>query len=67
MISSACCEGSTAGNARVNVEVYWVPVVLVNEESAVSGGEETIKPGNILVKLGGEGEGSLFRALPECI
>ena len=51
----------------MDVEMYQVPVVVVNEESAVDGGEETIEPGKILAELGGEGEGSLFWALPECI
>ena len=39
----------------------------MDEESAISGGEETVEPGQILVELGGECEGSLFRALPESI
>ena len=38
MIGSACCDGSAAGHASIDVEVYWVPVILVNEESAVGGG-----------------------------
>ena len=45
VIGSACCEGSPAGHASVDVEVYSVPVILVNEESAISGGEEMTKPG----------------------
>ena len=45
MIGSASCEGSTFGHASIDVELYQVPVILVNEESAVSGGEEPIKPG----------------------
>ena len=45
VIGSACCEGSAAGYASFDVEVYWVPVILMNEESAIGGGEETIKPG----------------------
>ena len=64
MIGSARCEGSTAGHARIDVQVYWVPVILMNEEYAVGGREEMIKPGKILVELGGEGEGFLFRTLP---
>ena len=38
-------DGFTGGHASVDVQVYQVPVILVNEESAVGGGEETIKPG----------------------
>ena len=37
-----------------------VPVILVDEECAIAGGEEMIKPGQILVELEGEGEVSLF-------
>ena len=32
------------GHASINVEVYQVPVILVYDESAISGGEELIKP-----------------------
>ena len=45
MIGSASHKGSTAGHASINVELYQVPVILVNNESAVGGGEEPIKPG----------------------
>ena len=45
MIGSSHCEGSAAGHASVNVELYSVPVILVNEESAIGDGEELIKPG----------------------
>ena len=45
MLGSAHCEGSTAEHASIDVELYRVPVILVNEESAVGGGEEPIKPG----------------------
>ena len=45
MIDSACCEGSAARHASIDVEVYWVPVILVYMESAVGGGDEPIKPG----------------------
>ena len=44
VIGSACCEGSTARHATIDVEGYWVPVIVVNEESAIGGGEELIKP-----------------------
>ena len=44
VIGSACCEGSAAGHASVDVQVYQVPVILVNEENAVGGSEEIIKP-----------------------
>ena len=45
MIGSARHEGSAAGHASIDVELYRVPVILVNDESAVDGGEEPIKPG----------------------
>ena len=45
VIGSAHCEGSATGHASINVEVYQVPVILVNKENAVTGGEEPIKPG----------------------
>ena len=44
VIGSAHCEGSAARHASNGVEVYRVPVILVIEESVVSGGEEMIKP-----------------------
>ena len=43
MIGSAPCEGSAAGHASVDVQLYRMPVI--HEENAVDGGEETIKPG----------------------
>ena len=67
MIGSAHCEGSTARHASIDVQMYRVPVILVNEECAIGGGEEMIKPGKILAEFGGEGEVSFFRALPEGI
>ena len=67
MIGSAHCEGFAAGHANIDVQVYRVPVVLVDEKCAISGVEEMIKPGKILVELGGKGEGSLLWALPEGI
>ena len=67
MVGSACCDGSTAGHVGVNVQVYRVSVVLVDEECAIGCGEEMIKPGKILAELRGEGERALFRALPEGI
>ena len=67
VIGSARCEGSAARHASVNVQVYQVPVILANEESAVGCEEEPIKPGQILSELGEEGEGSLFWTLPESI
>ena len=45
MIGSSHCEGSAARHASIDVQVYRVPVMLVNEESAIGGGEKTIKPG----------------------
>ena len=44
VIGSAHCEGSAAGHASVDVQVYQLPVILVNEESAFGGGDEIIKP-----------------------
>ena len=45
MVRSARCEGSAARHAGIDVELYQVPVILVNDESAIGGGEELIKPG----------------------
>ena len=45
IIDSASHEGSAAGHASINVELYRVLVILVNDESAVGGGEEPIKQG----------------------
>ena len=45
VIRSARHEDSAAGHASIDVELYWVPVILVNDESAVGGGKEPIKPG----------------------
>ena len=67
MIGSALCDSCTAGHAGINIQGYGVPVILVDEEHAVGGGEEMVETGHILAELGGEGEGSLFRALPEGI
>ena len=45
MVRSASCEGSAAArHAGIDVEVYRVPVVLVNNESVIHGGEEPIEP-----------------------
>ena len=44
MVCSASCEGSTARHAGVDVELYRVPVILMNDASAIIGGEELIKP-----------------------
>ena len=44
-----------------------MPVILVDEEHAIGGGDEMVEPGQILAELRGDGEGSLFRALPEGI
>ena len=73
MIGSARCEGSTAVHAGINVQVYRVPVILMDEECAVGGGDETIKPGEILAELRGEGKDPcyvhclVFRVLSESI
>ena len=45
MVHSASCEGSAARHVGIDVELYWVPVILVNDESAIDGGEEPSKPG----------------------
>ena len=45
VIHFAICEGSAAGYAGIDVELYHVPVILVNDESAISGREELIKLG----------------------
>ena len=39
MIGSSCCDGSTTGHAGVDVQVYQMPVVLVDEEHAIGGGD----------------------------
>ena len=44
MVRSASCEGSTARHAGINVELYRVPVILVNDESVIHVGEEPIDP-----------------------
>ena len=44
MVCFASCEGSAARHAGVDVELYWVPVILINDESAICNGEELIKP-----------------------
>ena len=56
VVGSACCEGSAARHTSIDVEWYCVPVVLVNEEIAVGGGEEMIEPSQILAELGREGD-----------
>ena len=53
VIGSACCDGSSAGHAGVDIQVYQVPVILVDEEHAVGGGKETVEPGQILAELRG--------------
>ena len=45
VIGFAHCEGSAARHASVDVQVYWVPLILVNEENAIGGGQEMIKLG----------------------
>ena len=67
VIGSASCDGSTARHAGVDIQVNWLPVILVDEECAVGGGEEMFKPDQIFAELGGEGEVSLFQALLEGI
>ena len=45
MIRSATSEGSAARLDSIDVELYQGQVNLVNDESAIGGGEELIKPG----------------------
>ena len=45
MVCSASCECSAAKHAGINVELYRVPAILVNDENAIRVGEELIKPG----------------------
>ena len=45
VIGSAHCEASAAGHASIDVQVYRVPVILVNEECAIGVSKEMIKPG----------------------
>ena len=54
MIPSATCEGSAAGHASIDVELYWVPVTLVNDECAISGGKERSNQARSLQNSGGE-------------
>ena len=65
MIGYDSCDGSAARRAGIYVELDRVPAILMNDEGAINGGEELIKPGQVLSKLRGEGEGSFFSALPE--
>ena len=65
MICSVNYEGSAARHAGIDVKLYQVPLILVNDESAIRSGEVPIEPGQVLAKLRGEGEEALFRALPE--
>ena len=51
MIGSAYFDGSAGRHAGIDVLMYQVPVILVDEERAIGGGEETIKPGKIPVEL----------------
>ena len=60
MVGSATCEGSTARHAGIDVELDRVPAILMNDEGAIRGGGEPIKPGYVLSKLRGESEGSFF-------
>ena len=45
LMGSASHECSAARHESVDVELYWVLVILVNDESAIGGGEEPMKPG----------------------
>ena len=45
MKCSASYEGSASRHASIDVELYQMTVILVNDERAVGGGEEPIEPG----------------------
>ena len=39
MVCSASCEGSAARHSGIDVELYQVPIILMNDKSAICGGE----------------------------
>ena len=43
VVRSASCDGSAARYASIDVELYRVPVILMNDESSVGGREEPIE------------------------
>ena len=45
MVRSSSREGFAARHVGIDVELYRVPVILMNDESAICGGEKLIKPG----------------------
>ena len=45
IVCSASCEASTDRDAGINVELDQVPAIVMNDEGAIHGGEEPIKPG----------------------
>ena len=48
MVRSSSCEGSTArytASTGIDVELEWVPSILMNYEDAIHDREETVKPG----------------------
>ena len=45
MVCSASCECSAVRHVGINVKLDRVPVILMNDESAIHGGEVTVKPG----------------------
>ena len=53
MVRSARCEGSTDRHAGIDVELDWVPTILMKNEGAMHDGEEPIKRGLVLSKLMG--------------
>ena len=45
MVCTASCEGSTARQTSIDVELKRAPAILMNDEGAIYVGEEPIKPG----------------------
>ena len=45
MVLSASCEGSTTRHAGIDLELSRVPAILMNDEGAIRGGKEMVKPG----------------------
>ena len=67
MVLGTSCEGSASRHAGIDVELKWDPAVLMNDESAISSGEEPIEPGQVLLELSGEDERPLIWPLPESV
>ena len=67
VVGSTSHDGSTSRHAGVNVELHWSPAILVYDDSAINGGEEMVKPGQVLPELRGADDIPYFRALPESV